>query len=798
MAMMGISELFIILSLLFGGMGVPLGMPPQPHDPFMDGVAPEQCIVYSAWSGYAVPSIDSENESEKLLAEPEIQEFANKLERLVRVVLAQQAAGNEEQQLITQTIPDLVKLLLTQPTTVYISNVGVGPDGPTASGAIVVKGDAKLSATASRLSRIFRLNRNVEVDELEIRGTKFQRFALQAPAPPVYIGTHKGYLIVATGDGSVNKLMSRVGKEAPEWLESARAALPVERRSTITYLDITRIQMLGKQFGGPQVSQMIQAAGLDDMTSIISTSGLEGKGSVQTVRVNIKKDGRLMGLMSSMKPLTDEDFSNIPMDAALAKVANIDMTKILEFAQESAAIIDPNAGRMFEESLREMEEQLGFNPKRDLAEALGDRWSIYTSPDTGLYTGLVATVEVDDFQKLNRTLFTLLGMAQAMPDFGISSLVVDGTTVYTMVFNEEVPMSPSFALTEKELIVALYPQPIRAHLTRTKGKTLAEVSNVAKALGRDTAPSTLVYVDTKRVFELAYPFIQGTYSMMCNSLRREGITLEPSMLPSAGAVQRHLDNSVMTATVADDGLIIERRQQFPGGSIGATAAFALGVTLPAVGAAQDAAQRAQASNNLKQIALAWHNYHDTFRGFPRDSYDADGKPLLSWRVHILPYIEQQALYEQFHLDEPWDSEHNKGLIAKMPPVYIAPGGANKDNKTVYLAPVGEAMIMPQLKPEQIKEDAKFPVGLRIASITDGTSNTIMVVEANEEVAVAWTKPQDLKINKDEPIKGLVGLRRQGFQAALCDGSVQFFSEFIDEDLLNGLFTRNGGEIVNFR
>jgi hypothetical protein len=784
--------------MLFGGMGVPLGMPPQPHDPFMDGVAPERCIVYSSWAGLAVPSADSENESEQLLAEPEIQEFVKKVERMVRVVLAQQAGGDEQQQLVTQTIPDVVKLLLTQPTTIYISNVGVGPDGPTASGALVVKGDERLSATASRLRRIFSQNRDVEVDELEVRGTKFHRYAMQPPAPPVFIGTHKGYLIVATGDGAVNKLMSRIGKEAPEWLESARAALPLERRSTLTYLDVTRIQVLGKQFGGPEVNQIIQATALDDITSVVSTSGLEGKGSVQTVRVNIKKDGRLMDLMSSMKPLTNDDFSNIPADAALAKVANLDLKKIVEFAQESAAIVDPNAARMIDQNLEQMEQQLGFNPKSDLVEALGDRWSIYTSPDTGLFTGLVATVKVDDFQKLNKTLFSLLGMAQAMPDFAISSLVVDGKTIYTMVFDDDIPMSPSFTLTEKELIVALYPQPIRAHMTRPKGKTLATVNRVAKSLGADTAPSTLVYVDTKRMFDLAYPFIQGTYSMMCNSLRREGFTMEPSMLPSAGAIRRHLDSSVMTATVAENAFVIERRQQFPGGSIGATAAFALGVTLPAIGSAQEAAERITGSNNLKQIALSWHNYHDTFRGFPRDSYDDDGKPLLSWRVHILPYIEQEVLYEKFHLDEPWDSEHNKTLIAQMPPVYIAPGGNKKSTKTVYLAPVNEDTIMPPLKAEQVKEDRKFPVGLRIASVTDGTSNTIMVLETSEEIAVPWTKPQDLKIDKDNPIKGLVGLRRNGFQAALCDGSVQFFSELIDEALLNGLFTRNGGEIVNFR
>lgn len=799
MAMMGFSEIVIVLSMLMGGMGVPLGTPPQPHDPFMDGVAPEQCILYSSWAGMAVPSSDSDNETERLLAEPELQDFVKRLEQTIRVSLARAAAGNEQQQLVSQTIPDLMKLLFTQPTTIYISNVGVGPDGPIASGALVVKGDARLSTHLSRIRRLMAEGSDEAPDELEIRGSKFYRYLLNGPIPPIFVGSHDGYLVVATGDGSVHRLMSRLGKEAPEWLEEARAALPIERRATLTYVNVSKLQALGKQFGGPEVEMFIRAAALDDVKSLISTSGLDGDGSLQTIRLNIEKDGRLMELVDSLEPLTDDDFAKIPADAALAKVANVNLGKIFRFVENSAKVVDPQAERMFQQGLEEMSQQLGFNPREDLMEALGNRWAVYTSPDTGLYTGLVASVEVEDFQKLNRVMFTLLGMAQATPDFGISSQNLDGTTIYSMTFDEEIPFSPSFVLTEKELLVALYPQPLRAHLTRPAAKSLASVNKVANALEADAAPAALGYVDTRRVFELAYPFIQGTYSMMCNALRREGVTLEPSMLPSAGSIHRHLDAAVMTVTVRDDGLLIERRQNFPGGSLGATAAFSLGVSLPAMGAAQDAANRAAASNNLKQIAIAWHNYHDTFRGFPRDSYDEDGKPLLSWRVHILPYIEQQALYEQFKLDEPWDSEHNIKLIDRIPPVYIAPGGVN-GNKTVYLAPVAEKTIMPPLTEEQRKaaDRNKFPVGLRIASITDGTSNTIMILEANQESAVPWTKPADYKVDEENPTQGLVGLRRGGFQAALCDGSVQFFSELIDEGLLNGLFTRNGGEIVNFR
>src|SRR5207244_11694577 len=81
----------------------------------------------------------------------------------------------------------------------------------------------------------------------------------------------------------------------------------------------------------------------------------------------------------------------------------------------------------------------------------------------------------------------------------------------------------------------------------------------------------------------------------------------------------------------------------------------------------------QSANNLKQIALAFHNYHDTFGTFPPAAiYSKDGKPLLSWRVAILPYLDQDALYQQFKLDEPCDSAHNKLLLDRMQPIYLTP------------------------------------------------------------------------------------------------------------------------------
>src|SRR5262249_52470248 len=127
---------------------------------------------------------------------------------------------------------------------------------------------------------------------------------------------------------------------------------------------------------------------------------------------------------------------------------------------------------------------------------------------------------------------------------------------------------------------------------------------------------------------------------------------------------------------------------------------------------RNARDRMISSNNLKQIGLAMHMYHDNYGKLPASAiYSKDGKPLLSWRVAILPYIEQEALYKEFHLDEPWDSEHNKKLLDRMPKVYGAKG-----NETHYRVFTGKSSAF------ESKEGQKF------ADFTDGLSNTIMIVE----------------------------------------------------------------------
>lgn len=174
-------------------------------------------------------------------------------------------------------------------------------------------------------------------------------------------------------------------------------------------------------------------------------------------------------------------------------------------------------------------------------------------------------------------------------------------------------------------------------------------------------------------------------------------------------------------------------------------------------AADENTRRHKVVNDLKMIALAMHNYHDAHKSFPPGgTVDRNGKPLLSWRVHILPFLEYNALYRKFKLDEPWDSEHNRKLIDQMPKEYASRRAA-KDGKTTILGFSGAGSLFP--KPGE---------GVRINDVKDGTSNTIMCISAPASQAVVWTKPDDLSI-VDPTLLTKVGVAT--ILAAYCDGSV---------------------------
>jgi hypothetical protein len=220
------------------------------------------------------------------------------------------------------------------------------------------------------------------------------------------------------------------------------------------------------------------------------------------------------------------------------------------------------------------------------------------------------------------------------------------------------------------------------------------------------------------------------------------------------------------------------------------------------------------SQNLKQITLAMHNYHDTYGRLPPSVvYDKEGRPMHSWRVLLLPYLEDpqgDTLYRQYRFDEPWDGPNNRALLARMPKAYRDPGRKAPPDSTFYQVFDGPNALfdstrqMGPLRPFPPPHgQAELRVGVaeaRFANVTDGTSNTLMVVEA--ERAVPWTKPEDIAVQNllgGGPLPRLGDPSRDFVLLGFADGQVRRESRrTLTDATLRGLITRNGGEVVNLR
>jgi Protein of unknown function (DUF1559) len=208
----------------------------------------------------------------------------------------------------------------------------------------------------------------------------------------------------------------------------------------------------------------------------------------------------------------------------------------------------------------------------------------------------------------------------------------------------------------------------------------------------------------------------------------------------------------------------------------------------AINKANEASNRRERVQRFKEIALAMLNYESAKRRLPPAAiYDKERRPLLSWRVAILPYLDQDELYKQFHLDESWDSPHNRTLIEKMPGTYMDVGPRadqlNREGKTTYQIPVG---------PETSFHDKN---GSSLRDIVDGTSQTISVVEVEPRRAVVWTKPEDFEVDLSHPRNGLERSDRSHIVTGFLDGHVLTIDlEKTSDAKLRAFFTRAGREV----
>ena len=212
----------------------------------------------------------------------------------------------------------------------------------------------------------------------------------------------------------------------------------------------------------------------------------------------------------------------------------------------------------------------------------------------------------------------------------------------------------------------------------------------------------------------------------------------------------------------------------------------LALLLPAVQQAREAARRSASKNNLKQIGLATHNYHDTHRVFPPGkTLTVEGAPSQSWQTFLLPFVDQAVLYNQIDFDYAWDHPSNQALFHQEIPTYLNP------NINVRVSP--EGLGLSHYAGNQLVLKSNGELGIR--NITDGTSNTILAFEVGDNFK-PWGDPTNIALPAERMNSGNKTAFRGGSHVLLGDGSVRFVSEHIDPAVLKALSTPDGGERID--
>lgn len=223
----------------------------------------------------------------------------------------------------------------------------------------------------------------------------------------------------------------------------------------------------------------------------------------------------------------------------------------------------------------------------------------------------------------------------------------------------------------------------------------------------------------------------------------------------------------------------------------ACAGILIALLLPAFSISREAARRTACANNLRQIGLALQNYHSAHGCFPPAFLaDDEGRPMHSWRVLILPYLDHKWLYDQYDFDEPWDGPANLALADLMPDVYRCPSdiGPGDAPETSYAMVVGPGTI------------SDGPTPSRISQIRDGLAGTLMVVEVAGS-HINWLEPRDCRIEElaspgaDGEGPGICSGHPDVVNVLFCDGSVRAISDWLDPEVVQALSTIAGGEEV---
>ena len=769
--------------------------------------APEKCVAYVMWNAGDEKPIEG-NKTQALMADPQVRAFVDDLK--VRAGLFYPATVSDSSlpklklEMVHWLSPRIVEAVLDRPGCLFIEELTVARGGrkaPDVKGAMLLQPEGDVDRLVKRLTSILKADDPSE--KVTLAGVEANRIEMEGSPNPIVIGNLNGTCLIALSEKSFTSAIERMkAGKAPTWLtEMENKASKLEHVHTLGYIDIRMILRAAKRGIGMEASTAADFLGLGDAESIELIGGLNKVNSSLHLLINTTDPEGILELLAN-ESVNESIMLQFPADSLFAGAVNADLNDVIEIF-DTAMLMLGAPGGFGQQVLGALENELGIEIEDDLLDSVGETWGVFNGAADGVLTGTTVVGEAKDPANLNNLFQTFCqAVAEKTKDTPpqYRPMLFEQDYEQSQIFSMRVPefmVEWAVGVKDNRFYIGLFPEPVISAISDDPDRQplLAQekIAQFKQSMFLDEAKLTsFAYVDSKALLQNAYPLALLTKESL--QLRYGPFEMNQNLkalaagiqLPPARILNRHLDSVMGFVRAGKSGIEVEFRQTVPTNFAGVTVPALVGGFLPAAGGVRSAAQETRSLNNLRQIALACLNYESAYMSFPGNTSQKrrkDDENKFSWRVHILPFIEQNDLYSQIRFDEPWDSEHNKTLMAKMPDVFKSPGSTAAAGMTLYRG-FGEGGIL--------GGDDEQNIGF--GSITDGSSNTILAQEVDEELATPWMKPECLKI-EEAVLKSIYGKHRKR-NVAMGDGSVHSLPSSTDVKTHMHLAQRGDGNVVN--
>ena len=770
-----------ILWLVFAALMVstPANLSGQSSDELRHRIVANKCTFYMNWA--SLQDLQTAGSpSENWLGQPEVQLMFKKL---FRAIEEYQRANPMRDEGLNELLIKVPMLLRDCPATLHVAGFDLSREfGDSGYGVAAVKlGKHEEYVDQTMKKMVAAQKDNPDMSRIELNGITFHSAKLDKKTD-MHFGITEGHFIWALGIDSLKQAMVSLKTPAPNWLSKINSDLGVKRPFVEFQFDPSILLSINQQL--PDANRIPEFLHLEEFQSVRGAVGLDNQGFISSMFVKCPEQPQGILAAFTGKPLDVDRIAEMPDDVISSAGARLPIMAIFELLRQIATQVE--AEEDFDYSIDSIEALTGLDMVKEILDSF--EGTVYSySKMTGSSVFSVRVKDKEVFAQRMKTFMEEIRVeAEAVEGGSLTEKNYKDWTVYSFTQPPFLGPSVSWCHAGEQLYLALDANSIRGHLRR-RGRTRNRLVDDerfkqgfefgdSKGWGK---PMFVSHVDVATAIQVLLPL--GQTFLAGQSI--PGFDFNFDDVPSAEVLANGVEANLITAFRTKDGIRMLERSTLPGGSSIAIGGVAVGMMLPAVQQVRAAARRATTMNNMRQLMLALHNYADVNKRFPASySVDKNGKPLLSWRVHILPYLEENELYEKFHLDEPWDSEHNKTLIGQMPEFFVNPQATVSSGKTTFLAVTGP--------------ESAFPANKRrtFADFRDGTVNSIGIIDVNSKIAVTWTAPKDFDPDQFQDLNEAIQGNWFGsvdMIVAMMDGSSHALYGVSDEELRHLMNIRDG-------